>query len=242
MAIFKVSIPKAGKSAFINVDSDLITDEVTYAAIFAEGLKACLNAKMTKVGPVTKLEKEGRLEELAKENAAALAIAEKNLAALQTGNFKFPGSKAKSTEPREVINEAHRLAKNVILDQLRAQGITVSHVPAKDITAAAKALCESRGGDDDLAFYKQAKANIEARKAVPADLIDLSALGVKPDAEKVAKAAASKAANTERVKGLSAAKAGKTQKVAGRQKPKADAATVLADASAKPHNAGHAVH
>lgn len=230
MSMIEVPITKAGKSVTITVDTDHLSTDV-YEAVMREGLKVCLNAKMTTVGPVTKLEKEGRLDELAKENSAAMTIAQKNLAALTDGTFKFSGSKAKSTESREVTNEAMRIARDVIRDQLRAANITISHVAAKDITAAAKALVER-----DESYIAKAKDSLAKRKEVPTDLIDLSALGLHADPAKVAKA---EAAKETRKQNLSAAQAGK---VKGRSKPKADPATVIAAAVAGGKAPAHTHH
>ena len=218
--LLKVPVAKAGKEAFIEVETDQIVDTTVYEAIFLEGLKACLNSKMTKVGPVTKL--EGK--DLADAKATALEIAAKNLAALKDGSFKFPGAKAKTTAPRDVMNEAVRLAREVIRDQIRAHRITISHVPAKDITTAARKLVEN-----NPSYIAKAEAELAKRKQVPTDTIDLSALGIHADPEKVAKAEASKAERNARAKTLSKTQAGK---VKGRTKPKADINDVLAAASA----------
>ena len=221
--LHKIHITKAGKSAYIDVDDSVIPEEV-YAKIIAEGLKVCLNAKMTKITGMKDLEGEA----LAKLQADALAIAKKNLTSLLDATFKFSGTKAKSAEPREVINEATRLAREFVRDELKAQGITISHVPAKDITAAAKALVDA---EDVYGFKAKAKEALAKRAEAPAPHIDLAALGIRPDPDKVAKAEAAKAKNTERLKTLSAKQAGQTKKVAGKatkSKPTASAADVLA--------------
>ena len=231
MAIHKISITKAGKDAILEVDDQTLPDEV-YAAVIAEGLKACLNAKMTKVGAVTKLEGEA----LAKAHAKALEIAESNLADLQKGTYKFAGRKAKSSEPREVHTEAMRLAKDIIRDKLRANGLPMNTLSAKDLTAAAKGLVENR---PDLDLIAKAKENLAKRNEVPESIIDLNKLGIDVSAAK-ANVAKAKAEKSERAKGLSAAKAGKTEKVAGRQKPKADVISATAGQAHKP--GPHAVH
>lgn len=229
MAIHKCRIPKAGKDATITIDDVELSDE-TLALVVKLGLETALNTKMSKVGPVTKL--SGK--DLDDAHALAMKIANENLAALKASEFKFPGAKARSAEPREVINEAHRLAKEFIRDQIKAANITISHVPPKDITAAAKALC-----DKVPAWVDKAKESLEARKAVPSSTIDLTALGIHADPEKVAKAAKAKEDRNLRAKTLSKTQAGK---VAPRAKPKADVATVIAGAVAAGQHPKGAVH
>lgn len=231
MAIVQVPIAKAGAEAQVEVNTDSFVNDEIYLAIFAEGLKACLNSKMAKVGAVTKLEGD----DLAKAHALALEIANKNLAALLDGTFKFPGQKSKTPEKREVINEAMRLARDFLRDQIVASGMKVSHIPPKDITAGAKNLVEQAekgtlqaGVPDVLA---QARENISRRTEVPATTIDLSALGIHADPEKVKKAEDAKAKRKET---LSAAQAGKTKpRVAAKAKPTAGVVPgVLVNASA----------
>lgn len=221
MAIVQVPIAKAGQEAHVEVNTDTFVNDEIYLAIFAEGLKACLNSKMAKVGAVTKLEGD----DLAKAHALALEIANKNLAALLDGTFKFPGQKSKTPEPREVVNEAMRLAKDFILDQIKAAGMKPSHIPPKDVTAAAKKLVEEK----DSVYIERAKEKVAQRNAAPLT-IDLSALGIHADPEKVKKAEDAKAKRKET---LSAAQAGKTKpRVAAKAKPTADLAGVLASTSA----------
>lgn len=227
MANVDIHIAKAGKSAVVTVDTDGFSDE-TFMNILKEGLKACLNAKMSKIGPVTKLEGT----ELEKAQSAAMEIARRNLSELSAGAFKFPGTKTKTTESRDVLNEAMRIARDVIRDQLRAHNITISHVPAKDITAAAKSLVEK-----DPKYIAQAKEALASRTAVPTDLIDLDSLGLKPDPAKVEKAAKAKETRKEN---LSKTQAGK---VKGRSKPSATPAAVLAAVTGSgPRAVPHVTH
>lgn len=230
MAILQIKIPKGGKDATLSVNSDEFTDDEVYANIFKLGLETALNLRMSKVGPVTKLTGA----ELDKAHASAMTIASENLIALKSGEFKFPGAKAKSAEPREVINEAHRLAKEFIRDQIKASGYTVSHIPPKDITAAAKALV-----DKDTTYIERAKESLAARKAVPTSTIDLAALGIRPDPVKVEKAAKAKEERNTRAKTLSKTQAGK---VAPRAKPKAPVEAVIAAASQGHQHPPGAVH
>ena len=236
MAVYKIHITKAGKDAALEVDDAQFSNEV-FAAIFAEGLKTVLNSKMTKITGMKELSGEA----LAKLQADAMSIAEKNLAALISGTFKFPGVKAKKPESREVTNEAMRIARDEIRDTLRAHKITLSHVPAKDITAAAKALVESEGGNNK--YITLAKEAVAKRAEAPSIGIDLAALGLHADPAKVA---AAEAARAQRGNNLSAAQAGRTNRTVGkasRAKPTASASDVLAGLTGgTPSHSGHTAH
>ena len=74
-----IPITKA-KGQSIEVDPSELSDDV-YQYILTEGLKVVLNARMAKVGAVTKL--EGK--DLAAAQAAAMKIANENLADLKAG-------------------------------------------------------------------------------------------------------------------------------------------------------------
>lgn len=226
MAIHEIKITKADQS--IRIDDADLSDE-TLLAVIREGLKVCLNAKMTKITGL----KDAEGEALTKLHADAMEVANKNLSDLRSGNFKFPGAKAKKAESREVTNEAMRLARDIVRDLLRANGITISHVPAKDITTAAKNLV-----DTDETILAQARENIAKRSEVPEHRIDLSALGLNTTALKAESDKAKEAASAKRKESLSAAQAGRTKSrtVAPKAKPKADAGAVLA-AVGKGHTA-----
>lgn len=218
MAIMQVHITKAGKSAVLPVNTDDFSEDI-YHEIVAAGLSVLLNSRMSKVGAVTKLEGD----DLAGAQAKALAIASENLAKLADGTYKFPGQKAKSPEKREVLNEAIRLARDVVRDALRAANVTISHVAAKDITAAAKQLV-----DTDATYIAKAKENLARRNEVPTG-IDIAALGLVADPSKVAKAEAAKEARKNGP--ISAKQAGQVQARTTKSKPKADAGAVLAGLS-----------
>jgi hypothetical protein len=225
---YKVPITKAGKGIVLEVDIALI-DDVTLKGLIIEGLKACLNSKMASVGAVTKLEGDA----LAAAQAKAMTIAKDNLEALMTGKFKFAGQKAKAPVKREVQNEAIRLAREFVRDQIRAQGYTISHFSAKDITTAAKGKVEA-----DPSFYARAEENL-AKNAAIETKIDLSALGLKPDPEKLAKA---EAAKVTRAQNLSKTQAGKTLPRTTKSKPKATPGDILAGIGHGPGASSGAVH
>lgn len=173
-----IPITKA-KGQSIEVDPSELSDDV-YQYILTEGLKVVLNARMAKVGAVTKL--EGK--DLAAAQAAAMKIANENLADLKAGNIKHSRGKAKSTIPAAVRAEAMRLAKTAIKDYVRSIGEKPSHYSEKAYTAKAKEYVEN-----DPSYLTQAVQNIEARKAVPTSVkFDLADLG--PVVKKATKAKA----------------------------------------------------
>ena len=180
--VFEVPIAKGGDKAFLQFDVSVLKDE-DYALVMAEGLKAVANARMSKVGAVTKL--TGK--ELEDANVMAMKIAAENLEKLVKGETKVRG-KAKSTSdiPREVQTEARRQAREVVRNEIRRAGGKISQYAAKDITAAADQLIAS-----DPSYVEKARAALEARANLTS-AIDISAI-VKADPKKVPKAAEAKA-------------------------------------------------
>ncbi len=173
-----IPITKA-KGQFIEVDPSELSDEV-YQYILSEGLKVVLNARMAKIGAVSKL--EGK--ELAAAQTAAMKIANENLDDLKEGKIKHSRGKAKSTIPAAVRAEAMRLAKTAIKDYVRSIGEKPSHYSEKAYTAKAKEYVEN-----DPSYLTQAAINIDARKAVPTSVkFDLTDLG--PVVKKASKAKA----------------------------------------------------
>jgi hypothetical protein len=65
-----------------------------------------------------------------------------------------------------IMTEARRLAKNLIKDEMKRQGIRISYVEAKDITALAnELLLDEHAG---YALRRKAKANLhEAQVSWP---------------------------------------------------------------------------
>jgi hypothetical protein len=219
MGVLNIPVVKAGgKTIAIDTDTDL--DDRMFKLALEEGLKVLINAKMSKITAQSKLEGA----ELEASRAAALEIAEKNLAAIKSGEFKKGGrsTSASSTKiPREVMTEARRLAKEVIKNEIRAAGMKISHVEPRDITAAANNLLET-----DPSYIEQAKANIEARNVVaPVSTDDptvvaaakskLASLGLSGESPKLLAAAEERKAKSKAV--LSATQAGKAAPRKGAQ-------------------------
>jgi hypothetical protein len=184
MAEIKVPIAKAGKSGFVTVETDNITDQSAYEAIFIEGLKVVLNARMSKVGSITKLEGE----ELAKAQAKALEIAAENLVNLYAGKLKASRTKsaAESEVPREVMTEALRAARDLVKNEIRKNGGKPSVYTAAQITQYARSIIAS-----DPTILVTAAAAIEARKSIATAPIDIA--GLAPSPKLIAKAAESAA-------------------------------------------------
>ena len=198
MNVISVPIAKAGKDVTLDVDTSTLSDEM-YALVMAEGLKSILNSRMSKVGPVTKLEKEGKTEELATNRDLALKIAQDNLTKLLAGDIKAKSKAAKSDLPREVQTEARRIAREIVKNQIRAAGGKPSHYAAKDITLAADEFIKA-----DASIVEKAKENLANRAGIKAS-VDISSL-IKESPTLVAKAKAKADAN--KAPGLSAKQAG----------------------------------
>lgn len=207
--VMEIMITKAKKVLAVSMSNipDDMFEEIVY-----RGLSDVLNSGMSKI-----LTKDLEGEELEKAKTAAFEKAEENLKELMASKVKHKGARAtKATKvSREVNTEALRLARDIIKDQIRADGGKPSHYKASDITKWAKELIEA-----DPSFLAQATANIEARKAKP---IAISLSGLKPDAELVKKDDARKAKNKVAKGQLSAKQAGKV--APPRSKPKAGEAT-----------------
>ena len=199
MAIMQVPVTK-GKGV-VEIDTDAIPEAV-YAECLLQGLKVLLNRGQSKI-TIAEL---GDAETVKTE---AMLAAEKQKAKILAGDIKFSG-KAKATKVSGAVNtEAMRIARNRVKDALKANSIKISHVAAKDITAAAKELISA-----DPSIIEQAEAALKAREATPMP-IDIKAL-ISADPKLVAKAEARKKKDAEG-KPLSAKQAGM---VAGRTKPK----------------------
>lgn len=190
MADMEVSITK-GKDVIV-IDTDALPEDV-YREALLQGLKVLLNRGMSKV---TKSAYPG---DEAGMKAKAMEIAAKNKADLLEGKVRKTGGK-KSGLSGAVKTEAMRIARNIVKDELKRQKIKISHVDAKDITAAAKALMES-----EPEIVKQAEANLAERATVTIKGIDIAAIA-KINPAKKAKDEAEKAN-----KPLSAKQAGKTK-------------------------------
>lgn len=198
MAVIQVPITKAG--ATIDFDTADLSDEV-YAVVVMEGLKTLLNRGASKIT------KETYPVEAERKNAA-LAKAAEQVEKVKAGEVKR-GGKAKSKESAVVMTEARRIARNLVKDAMKEEGIKISHVKASEITAAANELINS-----DPSILEQAKANLAAAETAPKAKINIKAL-IKEDPELVKKAEAKKAKERES-KPLSAKQAGKVKPRAGK--------------------------
>lgn len=204
MAILNIPIAKAGKGVTIEVDTQVFNELMesnpeAATRIVEEGLKVLLNARMSKLAAPSKL--EGEAYEANKE--AALEKAQENLAALREGKLvkKAAGAKAAGVD-RAVMTEAVRLAKDVVKNEIRKAGMKISHVPAKDITAAAKVQVDS-----NPQFIIDAKAAL-AERAKISSVVDIKSI-ISESPKLIAEAEAKKA---ERKAQLSAKQAGKPEK------------------------------
>jgi len=192
MAILQIPITKAKGFLEVDTSSDL-SDEV-YAEALLQGLKVLLNRGASKITKETyPVETDLR--------AAALEKATEQLEMVKTGTIKFTGAKAKSKESGAVMTEARRLAKNIIKDEMKRNGIKISHVEPKEITAAANELLSA-----DPSIIETAKANLEARQATPVK-IDIKSL-IK-ESPKLIKAAEEKKAKAKAERPLSKTQAAK---------------------------------
>ena len=177
-----------GKDLYVRVELNKLIESLpleVLTEVYLQGIKHVVNARgMSKQSSAKTLTGN----ELEKANAILLAIAEDNLVAMQKGEIRITGGKAKTKGmERQVKTEAMRLAKLAVKDAIKAEGkVKVSHIPAKQITALATELIESDQGDD---FIAQAKENLAVREKKEAALkIDIS--GLKADPTLVAKSKA----------------------------------------------------
>jgi len=211
--LIRVPITKAGRNVFFDVDTDDLntmfeSNPDMMRQLIAEGLKTILNSRMSKLGAPSKL--EGKALEDNKD--AALAKAQENLDDLVAGKLAKKSAGKSAGVDRKVMNEAVRLAKNVVKDQLRKAKVTLATVPTKDITEAAKKLVEA-----SPKFIEDAVTNLAEREKVEPVLDILSF--VKADPKLVAKAEAEKA-ERKAARQLSVKQAGKTEKRSGKVPPR----------------------
>lgn len=197
--VFQVPISKGGKTAFIEVNGASpeeggdIPDDVMHEVIL-QGLKVVLNRSMTKITGETYPNEDER-------KAAAMAKAQQNFEAMKRSEIRFMGKRPKKEISGEVMTEAMRVARAHIKQIMKDNNIKVSHVPAREVTKAAKELIA-----ENPELIEQAKATVEARKEKAKGInlkVDLAAL---VDEKLVAKDEAQKA---ERKAASSAKKAGK---------------------------------
>ena len=202
--MLSIPITKAGIN--IEIDTANIPNDV-YAEALLQGLKVLLNRGTSKITKETYPVEAERKE-------AALVKAAEQVEKVKSGDVKR-GGKAKAKESAKVMTEARRIARNLVKDAMKEEGIKISHVKASEITAAANALI-----DQDPSIIEQAKANLTAAETAPTAKINIKAL-IKEDPELVAKAEAKKAKERES-KPLSKTQAGKV-KPRGKPQPQANA-------------------
>ncbi len=200
-----VNVPITKGKGLVEIDSEAIPVEVYKEALLL-GLKELANRGMSKL---TKASFNGDEAALAAE---AMKVAQKNVEAINAGDIRFSGKKAKTGESAAVMTEARRLAKALIKDAIKANGEKISHYEPKEITALANAYLA-----EDASLIEQAKTNLEERAKAPTleKLKDVVKSGLKASPKLVAKAEEAKAAKKSQ---LSAKQAGKVQ---ARVKPRA---------------------
>lgn len=200
MATIRVPITKGKGWVEVNTDDPSDGGDLP-AGVFAEallqGLKVIFNRGMTKIT------KEAYPVE-AEMKAAAMDKAAKTLEDVRAGKIRIMGAKADKVSGA-VMTEARRLARNLVKDEMKRQGIKVSYVEASEITKAANALLAAQ---PDL--VEQAKAALAEREKKGEKIkaaIDVASIPI--SSKKKAAADKKKAEAKEQ---LSAAKAGKTKK------------------------------
>ena len=213
MAKLQIPISK-GTDLFIEVDTDELMDESfpvdSFKEILFQGLKQVLNRGQSKLASSKGLPEKEQVG----NNAALLSKAEETLEAMRKGEIRVTGGKSKSKASGAVKTEAMRIARALVKDALKRDGKKVSHIAAKEITAAAKELIEGEYGPEIIA---QAEATIKAREAEEAKIkIDVSKVKVDPNL-----VAAAEKKKAESKKATQAKKAG-TGGPAVRQKPGAE--------------------
>lgn len=149
--IIKVPVPKATRkndASWVEVDLELLPQDVL-KEIYLQGCKTLLNRGMSKI--------TGEKDD--KSVKAVMEIAGKNLEDMYAGKVRMSaGVRTKITGA--VKTEAMRIARQIIKDGLKAEGLKVSHYSAKDITEAATKFLES---DDGKEVWDEAKSAVEAR-------------------------------------------------------------------------------
>lgn len=174
-SIVSVFISK-GKGS-LDVDISKLPDDV-YNEVVQKGLQSILGRGMGEI-------KTGALEgeELRRAQEAAMEVAAANLDKCYKGEIRFMAAKRTKVKGKE-RTEALRIAKQIVKDQMKAEGLKVSHYSAKEITAAAEQVL-----NDNPEILEQAKENLakiesERTKKVKIDLKS----SMKADPKKVAAA------------------------------------------------------
>jgi hypothetical protein len=190
-SMMEVTVTKAKRK--LKVDTQQFS-EATFAKIFQLGLKTALDKGNSKFKT-----KDLEGDALAAVQNEAYAAAEEHLQALYKDEYRFVGERgsAATKVPLEIRNEALRLAKSAITQQIKDDGGKISHYAKSDITKWAKELLEADSG-----YFKLAEEALAARKATP---LKISLSGLKPN-EKLVKAAEEKKAKAKKDKPTLSAK------------------------------------
>lgn len=196
-----LSIPVTKAKAAMEIDTDLLETlpEEVYREIIIQGLKTLLNRGTSKITKTTYPNEE----EL---KAAATAAAEKQLQDMKDGKIKLSAGAKSKKASGAVMTEARRLAKNLVKAAMKAKGIKVSHVDAKEITKAANAVLDDP--EQGKKLIEQAEANLAERAEVAVSGDILAAIAINP--EKKAKAE-KKSAEEKEARQLSKTQAGQVQ-------------------------------
>lgn len=193
MALVKVPVTK-GKGS-VEIDTERLPDSV-YQEALIQGLKVLTNRGMTKITKET-------YPVPAELQAAAMAKAGETVEAMLAGKIRIVGVKSSDGKVSgAVMTEARRLARNLVKDAMKREGIKVSYVEASEITKAANALIAA-----DPEIIEQAKAEIAARDAQKEKVT--TAIDIKSIPQSAKKIKAAEEAKAAAKSTLSAAKAGK---------------------------------
>lgn len=187
-------IPVTKGKGHVEIDSDAILEDVFTEAVKL-GLKELVNRGMSKIT-------KANIPDETQRQSEAMLKAEENVKGIMAGKIRFSTGAVRKASGA-IMTEARRLAKALIKDEMKRAGIKVSHVDAKEITAAANELLSN--ADMGPQLMKEAEENLEARKKVPVgEKIDIKSL-IRINPDKKAKAEAKAKAN--KAEGLSAKQA-----------------------------------
>lgn len=190
------SVPITKGKGTLEVCLDDLPDAV-YKEVILQGLKTLANRGMTKITKET----YPKADEL---KTAAMAKAQETIQAMLAGKVRITGGKASGKASGKVMTEARRIAKNMVKDEMKAQGIKISYVDAKDITALANQLIAN-----DPSIVAQAEESLKAQEDKAKKTI--ASIDVKSVAINPKKKAAAEAKKAEAKTQLSALQAGKTK-------------------------------
>ncbi len=199
MAILRIPVTKA-KGEFVEVDTDATPEEV-YQYIVMLGYKTLVNRGTTKI---TK-ELYSDPDEL---KVAALDKAKEQVEAIHSGKIRIVGAAPKSKTAGAIMTRARQLARQLVKDVMKREGIKVSHVKASEITKAANAVLAT-GDDDAQRLIAQAEAEFAAsQQAQPSTHTSEIIKGIQVSPELIAAAEERKAKSSGQ---LSAKQAGKVR-------------------------------